>query len=62
MFSCAAERDIDFCIECMDYPCSDLKQFQGEMPHRNDFEDIKNLVIKTGVRVLGAIETYLINS
>ena len=45
MFSCAAERGIDFCNECAEYPCSDLKQFQSEMPHRielwDDLEHIK---------------------
>jgi hypothetical protein len=39
MFFCAAERGIDFCVECKDYPCGDLKQFQSEMPHRIDLWD-----------------------
>jgi len=47
MFSCAAERGIDFCSECEDYPCSDLKQFQSERPHRielwDDLEQIKTM-------------------
>ena len=34
MFACAAERGIDFCSECGDYPCDELKQFQSAMPHR----------------------------
>lgn len=34
MFDCAAERGIDFCSECEEYPCDNLKQFQSEMPHR----------------------------
>jgi len=34
MSACAAERGIDFCIECEEYPCDDLKQFQCAMPHR----------------------------
>ena len=34
MFACAAEQGIDFCIECVEYPCNDLKQFQSERPHR----------------------------
>ena len=45
MFSCAAKRGIDFCIECEDYPCSDLKQFQSKNPQRlelwDDLEQIK---------------------
>jgi len=34
MSACAAERGIDFCGECEDYPCDDLKRFQAAMPHR----------------------------
>ena len=34
MSQCAAEKGIDFCGECTDYPCSDLKDFQSKMPHR----------------------------
>jgi len=34
MFACAREKGIDFCIECEDYPCGDLKEFQAARPHR----------------------------
>ena len=34
MFACAAKRGIDFCSQCDEYPCDDLKQFQSAMPHR----------------------------
>jgi hypothetical protein len=34
MATCAAAKGIDFCGECKDYPCSDLKVFQAQMPHR----------------------------
>jgi hypothetical protein len=34
MARCAAEKGIDFCGECPDYPCDDLKDFQSKMPHR----------------------------
>jgi hypothetical protein len=50
MFACAAERGIDFCVECEAYPCDDLKQFQSEMPHRielwDDLERIKTVGYK----------------
>jgi hypothetical protein len=39
MFSCAVEQGIDFCVECKEYPCDDLKQFQAERPHRIDLWD-----------------------
>lgn len=34
MFECAARRGIEFCSQCPDYPCDDLRQFQAAMPHR----------------------------
>lgn len=44
MFSCAVERGIDFCIECDEYPCSDLKKFQSERPHRAElWDDLKEI-------------------
>jgi len=48
MFSCAAERGIDFCVECMEYPCADLKQFQSEMPHRIELWDDLERIKATG--------------
>lgn len=46
MRKCAEEKGIDFCSECKDYPCSELKDFQSQMPHRIDLwkslEEIKN--------------------
>jgi ribosomal protein L40E len=34
MVQCAAEKGIDFCGACADYPCEELKQFQAVLPHR----------------------------
>jgi hypothetical protein len=34
MKKCAAKRGVDFCGECSEYPCVELKAFQVEMPHR----------------------------
>lgn len=34
MYKCAAERGIDFCGQCAEYPCNELKAFQAAMPHR----------------------------
>lgn len=34
MFKCAAEKGIDFCGECTEYPCAELKVFQAQLPHR----------------------------
>ncbi|MCP4151443.1 MAG: DUF3795 domain-containing protein [bacterium] len=50
MVSCAAERGIDFCIECEEYPCKELKEFQAEKLHRielfDDLERIKSVGYK----------------
>lgn len=34
MLKCSTEQGIDFCSECNDYPCKELKDFQSVMPHR----------------------------
>jgi hypothetical protein len=34
MAKCASDKGVDFCGECPEYPCEDLKVFQAEMPHR----------------------------
>ena len=34
MQTCAAGRGIDFCGECVEYPCGELKQFQAARAHR----------------------------
>jgi hypothetical protein len=39
MFACAVEKGIDFCVDCEDFPCHDLKQFQSERPHRIELWD-----------------------
>ena len=54
MFACAAEKGIDFCSECEEYPCDDLKEFQSQMPHRNelwnDLERIKEIGYQNWLR------------
>jgi hypothetical protein len=34
MTKCSIEKGIDFCNECSEYPCAELKAFQAQMPHR----------------------------
>jgi len=34
MATCAAQKGVEFCGECMEYPCEKLKVFQAEAPHR----------------------------
>lgn len=39
MFACALGRGVDFCSECEEYPCDDLKNFQAARPHRIELWD-----------------------
>ena len=34
MVDCAREKGIDFCVECDEYPCQELKEFKELRPHR----------------------------
>ena len=34
MAKCAADKGVDFCGRCPEYPCDDLRTFQAAMPHR----------------------------
>ncbi len=34
MLRCATEKGLDFCVDCEEYPCADLVEFQGAMPNR----------------------------
>jgi hypothetical protein len=50
---CASKRGIEFCYECSDYPCPNLKEFQAERLHRIElFEDLDRIRIDGAVRWL----------
>jgi predicted RNA-binding Zn-ribbon protein involved in translation (DUF1610 family) len=34
MIACSAEKGLDFCGECDQYPCPELQKFQAARPHR----------------------------
>ena len=34
--ACADEKGIEFCAQCVEYPCAELKEFQAARPHRAD--------------------------
>ena len=34
MAACAEGKGLDFCAECDEYPCTELKEFQAAFPHR----------------------------
>ncbi len=48
MTKCAAEKGIDFCSECSDYPCAELKNFQEQMPHRIELWDSLKSIKESG--------------
>lgn len=39
MAGCARQKGVDFCGQCPEYPCAELKTFQGRMPHRIELWD-----------------------
>jgi hypothetical protein len=48
MTKCAAEKGIDFCAECSEYPCVELKNFQSEMPHRIELWESQKRIKEAG--------------
>ncbi len=45
---CAADKGVDFCGDCPDYPCDDLKEFQSQAPHRAELWDSLDRIRKEG--------------
>ncbi len=50
MHTCAVEKGIDFCVECDEYPCIDIKQFQSERPHRIELWDSLSRIKEVGYK------------
>ncbi|MBI4766416.1 MAG: DUF3795 domain-containing protein [Deltaproteobacteria bacterium] len=48
MVACAAEKGIEFCGECDDYPCEELKKFQAERPHRIELWESQRRIAEIG--------------
>ena len=48
MTECAAERGLDFCGACPEFPCADLKAFQAQMPHRLELWDSQRRITEVG--------------
>lgn len=48
MVKCAAEKGLDFCGECPEYPCEELKVFQAAMPHRIELWKSQERIKKVG--------------
>ncbi len=48
MIVCAAEKGLDFCGECEEYPCEDLKTFQAAAPHRKELWNAQARIKEVG--------------
>jgi len=45
---CAGKKGLDFCGQCSDYPCTELKDFQSKMPHRLELWESLERINKVG--------------
>lgn len=48
MTKCNAEKGIDFCVECSEYPCEELKVFQAQLPHRIELWESQERIKEVG--------------
>jgi len=45
---CADKKGVDFCIECNEYPCNIIRDFQKERPHRIELWKAQDRIAKVG--------------
>jgi predicted RNA-binding Zn-ribbon protein involved in translation (DUF1610 family) len=48
MVDCAQEKGIDFCVECDEYPCDELKEFKEKRPHRIELWEAQERIKEKG--------------
>jgi hypothetical protein len=48
MYTCAEKRGLDFCGQCPDYPCEEIKQFQSILPHRLELWQSQDRIKEVG--------------
>jgi len=48
MVTCAAEKGVEFCGECNEYPCEKLRKFQAELPHRIELWESQERIATVG--------------
>ena len=48
MVVCAAEKGLQFCGECDDYPCTELEAFKQAMPHRIELWEAQARIREVG--------------
>ena len=45
---CTAEKGIEFCAACQEFPCKELTDFQSKMPHRVEILESQNRLMEIG--------------
>ena len=48
MVKCAAEKGLEFCCECGEYPCAELSVFQSKAPHRIELWNSQKRIKEAG--------------
>lgn len=48
MKPCATKKGYDFCGECPEYPCAELKTFQAQAPHRLELWESQTRIKEVG--------------
>jgi hypothetical protein len=48
MIACVAKKGIDFCGQCSEYPCGELKKFQAAAPHRLELWEAQSRIKEKG--------------
>jgi hypothetical protein len=48
MVACAADKGLEFCGECDEYPCDELQKFQAERPHRIELWESQKRIAEIG--------------
>ncbi len=51
MKGCATERGHDFCGQCNDYPCQELREFQAKYPHRLELWESQARIAEAGYEI-----------
>lgn len=45
---CTKKKEVDFCGDCSEFPCDELKNFQKQLPHRIELWDYQHRIKKVG--------------
>ena len=49
MAPCAEKKGVEFCGECDEYPCMEIRKFQEERPHRIELWEAQERIAKIGL-------------